>query len=85
MSDCTPAKTTADLNIKLEKAKPKSRKANATIFRSLVRALLFLAEQTRPDFMWIINILSLFMSEPTTDHWSARKRVLRYFKSFRRF
>ena len=43
------------------------------------RDIVILSKQTRPD-MWITNTLSGFMNEPTTDHWSAGKRVLRYLK-----
>ena len=78
-SDCKPARTPAALNLKLEKATPQSSKAQAIIYRSLIGALLRLANQTRPEIMWITN-------EPTTDHYSAEKRVLRclrYSKDFK--
>ena len=78
MSDCKPSKTPAEVNLKLENATEESELAEATLYRALVGSLLFLAKQTRPDIMWIVNVLSRFMDKPAVEHWQAEKRVLRY-------
>ena len=80
MEDCKPSKTPAEFKLKLEKGNELSEMANERVYRGLVGSLLFLAKQTRPDIMWIVNVLSRFMDKPTTDHWNAAKRVLRYLK-----
>lgn len=50
---------------------------NASEFRMVVGSLHYLAF-TRPDISYAVNRLSQFMHRPTTEHWLAAKRVLRY-------
>lgn len=35
---------------------------------------------TRPDLAYGVNLISRFVSSPTTMHWLAAKRILRYLK-----
>ena len=35
---------------------------------------------TRPDLMYGVSLISIFMSSPTMSHWLATKRILRYLK-----
>ena len=46
-------------------------------YRKIVGSLQYLA-LTIPDISYAVNRLSQFMHQPTTDHWQAVKRVLRY-------
>ena len=46
-------------------------------YRRIVGSLQYLA-LTRPDVSYAVNKLSQFMHCPTTNHWQAVRRVLRY-------
>jgi Reverse transcriptase (RNA-dependent DNA polymerase) len=47
------------------------------LYRSIVGALQY-ATITRPDLSFTVNKVSQFMHNPTVNHWSAVKRILRY-------
>jgi len=53
--------------------------ADVTRFRSIVGALQYLT-LTRPDISFSVNKVCQFLHSPTTSHWSAVKRILRYLK-----
>lgn len=46
-------------------------------FRTVVGSLQYLS-LTHPDIAYAVNKPSQFMHRPTTDHWNAVKRLLRY-------
>lgn len=68
----TPMATTPKLSVK--SGTPLS---DPSEYRKVVGSLQYLAF-TRPDISYAVNRLSQYMHMPTTDHWSAVKRVLRY-------
>ena len=88
MQHCKPSKTPGENNLTLEVAQKRLTKTRFTRVQKLVGSLLYLTNQTRPDIMWITNVLSRFMNDPTVEHFRAGKRVLRYLqqtKSLRLF
>ncbi|BBG92535.1 hypothetical protein Prudu_000297 [Prunus dulcis] len=50
------------------------------LYRSVVGALQYLTI-TRPDLSYAVNQVCQFMHSPTTMHWTAVKRILRYVKA----
>ena len=49
------------------------------MYKQLVGSLMYMTA-TRPDLMYVVCLLSRFMSTPTELHLQAAKRVLRYLK-----
>lgn len=49
-------------------------------FRAVVGSLQYLS-LTRPDISFAVNRMSQYMHQPTDEHWSAVKRILRYLSS----
>jgi hypothetical protein len=52
---------------------------DTTAYRSIVGSLRYL-EHTRPNLAYSVKIVSRFIENPTTEHMSAVKKILRYVK-----
>ncbi|KAL3534236.1 hypothetical protein ACH5RR_002697 [Cinchona calisaya] len=83
MHGCKPMTTPLVVNEKLVKDDGDKR-ANPTLYRSLVGNLLYLTA-TRPDIMFATSLLSRFMNNPSQLHLGAVKRLLRYIKGTTNF
>ena len=53
---------------------------DSTNYRSIVGALQYLT-LTRPDISFAVNKVCQYLHAPTTVHWTAAKRILRYIQS----
>ena len=47
-------------------------------YLSAIGALMYLANYTRPDIAFLVNLLARYCSAPTKRHWNRIKHVLRY-------
>ena len=84
MTECTPAPTPADPNVKLGSTYfPTTLKAQRDMqsrpYRSLVGALLYMV-LTRPDIAVAVNECCRYLASPGVAMWTAAKRILRYLK-----
>ncbi|KAL0399824.1 UNVERIFIED_CONTAM: Retrovirus-related Pol polyprotein from transposon TNT 1-94 [Sesamum radiatum] len=53
---------------------------DATTLRFAIGALMYLANNTRPDIAFSVNLLARYSSTPTKRHWNGVKHVLRYLR-----
>ena len=49
-------------------------------YLSAIGALMYLADYTRPDIAFLVNLLARYNSTPTKRHWNGIKHILRYLR-----
>ena len=49
-------------------------------YLSAIGALMYLANYTRPDIAFAVNLLARYSSSPTRRHWNGVKQILHYLK-----
>lgn len=74
MTGCKPCSTPLSTSLQQLDGSPIP---SPTEYRALVGSLQYLS-LTRPDVAYAVNRLSQFMHSPTTHHFKALKRLLRY-------
>ena len=90
MSDCKPVSTPMNTSEKLTRemcpstAQEKERMKTVP-YQEAVGCLMYLAQSTRPDICYAVNILSRFNSEPEEKHWCAVKHLFRYLRGTSKF
>jgi hypothetical protein len=47
-------------------------------YLSAIGALMYLANNTRPDIAFAVNLLARYSASPTKRHWTRIKNILRY-------
>jgi histone deacetylase 1/2 len=78
MQLCKPVKTPLSTSEKLSVTSgTRLGVDDSTRYRSIVGALQYL-RVTRPDLSFAVNKVCQFLHSPTTVHWEAVKRILRY-------
>ncbi|KAE8181981.1 hypothetical protein CF335_g8770, partial [Tilletia laevis] len=80
MDSCKPANTPMAESFKdlVPREGPTSTAKERHFYAALIGCLLWLAQGTRMDIAFAVGKLARFMANPSDDHVSAAKRVLRY-------
>ena len=47
-------------------------------YLSAICALMYLANNTRPDIAFAVNVLAIYSSAPAQRHWKGVKHISRY-------
>ncbi len=53
---------------------------NRNLYQQIIGCLTYLMTATRPDLSAAVGVLSQYMSNPSKEHWSGVKHVLRYLR-----
>ncbi|XP_062701949.1 uncharacterized protein LOC134285364 [Aedes albopictus] len=85
MSNCKPVNTAMNVSEKLTNEMcPSTAEEVETMknvpYREAVGCLMYLAQSTRPDICYAVNVLSRFNSNPGERHWNAVKHLMRYLR-----
>jgi hypothetical protein len=80
LTDCNPVTTPMDPKIKILPNPEGNEGSRSNYFARLLGELQFLANATRPDIAFTVNCLSSYTANPTMEHVTALKRILRYLK-----
>ena len=80
MQDCKAVSTPVDTSTKLVKATSDDECIDQQLYQSAIGSLLHLSVSTKPDITYAISTLARFSSNPTKQHWTALKHILRYLK-----
>ncbi|GKC98799.1 zinc finger, CCHC-type containing protein [Tanacetum coccineum] len=76
--DCTPVSTPMDTS---EKLMPNNGQAVSQLeYSRVIGCLMYAMTCTRPDISFVMGKLSRYTSNPSTQHWQAIQRVLKYLK-----
>ena len=85
MQDCKPAYTPLPTNIRLRKRDydpdNPDPAADETVYREIIGSLNHPAQWSRPDIVNAISKLSQYLHDPSVNHLTAAKHLLRYFKN----
>ncbi|KAK3895615.1 hypothetical protein Pcinc_000538 [Petrolisthes cinctipes] len=83
MEDSKPVETPVDPNQNVCKATDECTIFDKEQYQSAVGSLLYLSVKTRPDIAYAVNSVTRYSTKPTSQHWKAVKRIMRYLKGTR--
>ena len=85
MDNSNPVDTPADPGTKLKKADENEKMCEKDVYQSAVGTLLYLSTRTRPDIAYAVGSVARYSANPSSQHWSAVKRIMRYLRGSAEF
>ncbi|GAA0163184.1 hypothetical protein LIER_19113 [Lithospermum erythrorhizon] len=76
--DVVPARTSYDSSVHLTKNEGES--VSQIEYAKIIGSVMFLMNCTRPDIAYVVSRLSRYTHNPSSSHWTALHRLLRYLK-----
>ena len=80
MENCKPVATPLEPSKRFIKTTEEDESFNVTLYQQAIGCLTYASLISRPDIAAATGILAQHMSNPSTEHWSGVKRMLRYLK-----
>ena len=80
MKDCNPVTTPMEAGKHFQKRTDGEPPFDKQLYQQAVGCLTYASTSTRPDISAALGVLSQYMSDPSENHWSGIKRLLRYVK-----
>ena len=65
---------------KRDENSPALSKEEQQTYRSLIMSLMYLAQTSRPDIIYAVNLLSQFQNDPSKHELQAAHHVMRYLR-----
>ena len=78
MEHCKGCSTPLDPKIKLHQRTEAEASTELHTYQEAVGSLTYAAITTRPDTVFVAGLVGRFSANPSTLHWQAVKRILRY-------
>ena len=72
--------TPMSITYKYDESFERLDKPKNSLYRSIVMKLSYLAQQTRADILYAVNVLAQYQEKPTINEWKALVHILRYIK-----
>jgi len=83
MNDSKPVASPVNCDVKLVPCDNTEDVYNQQRYQAVVGSLLYLSTKTRPDIAFAVSSVARFCANPSRDHWTAVKRILRYLNGSR--
>lgn len=80
MENCKPVATPLEPSKRFTKTTEEDESFNVTLYQQAIGCLTYASLISRPDIAAATGTLAQHMSNPSTEHWSGVKRMLRYLK-----